>query len=63
MREASPDKYAKALTIRVSEQEHQCLKMLAVREVKTIKAIIFEALEKSFPEWRNICPNLDRCKK
>lgn len=51
MREANPDKYAKALTVRVSEEEHQKLKMLAVREKKTLKAILFEALNKAFPGW------------
>ena len=52
MREADPDKYAKALTVRVSEEEHQQLKMLAVREKKTLKAILFEALDKAFSGWR-----------
>ena len=52
MKEASPEKYAKALTVRVSEEEHQRLKMLAVREKKTLKAILFEALDKTFPNWR-----------
>lgn len=52
MKEASPEKYAKALTVRVSEEEHQQLKMLAVREKKTLKAVLFAALDKAFPEWR-----------
>lgn len=52
MREASPEKYAKALTVRVSEEEHQKLKLLAVREKKTLKAVLFEALDKTFPDWR-----------
>lgn len=52
MREASPDKYAKALTVRVSEEEHQRLKLLAVRERKTLKAVLFEALDRTFPGWR-----------
>lgn len=52
MKEASPEKYAKSLTVRVSEEEHQRLKLLAVREKKTLKAILFEALDKTFPEWR-----------
>lgn len=51
MREANPNKYAKALTVRVSEEEHQKLKMLAVREKKTLKAILFEALNRTFPGW------------
>lgn len=52
MRDANPEKYAKALTIRVSEEEHQKLKMLAVEEKKTLKALLFEALDKAFPDWR-----------
>lgn len=52
MKEASPEKYAKALTVRVSEEEHQRLKMLAVREKKTLKALLFEALDETFPNWR-----------
>lgn len=52
MEKASPEKYAKALTVRVSEEEHQKLKMLAVREKRTLKAILLEALDNTFPEWR-----------
>ena len=53
MREANPEKYAKALTIRVSEEEHQQLKMLAVREKKSLKAILMMALSNTFPGWNN----------
>lgn len=46
-------KYAKSVGLKVSEEEHQKLKMLAAREKKTIKAVLFEALDKAFPGWRN----------
>ena len=52
MRPANPDKYATTTTVRMSEEERHKLKLLAVREKKTIRAIIFEALDKSFPNWR-----------
>ena len=51
MKKASPESYAKALTVRVSEEEHQRLKMLAVRERRTLKALLFIALEQAFPGW------------
>ena len=52
MKKASPEEYAKALTVRVSEEEHQRLKMLAAKKKKTLKAILFEALDKTFPDWQ-----------
>lgn len=52
MKEATPDKYAATITVRMSEEERHKLKLLAVREKKTLKAILFEALEKAFPGWR-----------
>lgn len=52
MKEATPDKYASTITVRMSEEERHKLKLLAVREKKTLKAILFEALDKSFPMWR-----------
>ena len=52
MREANPEKYAKTMTVKVSEEEHHKLKLLAVRKKKTLKAVLFEALDKSFPGWR-----------
>lgn len=48
----NPDKYSKAVGLKVSEEEHQQLKMLATKKKKTIKTIIFEALDKVFPGWR-----------
>lgn len=50
-REASPDKYAKNLSLKVSEKEHCNLKELAERERRTIKGLIFTALDKAFPGW------------
>ena len=52
MSPANPDRYSKAVGLKVSEEEHQRLKMLAVREKRSIKALIFEALDKAFPGWR-----------
>ncbi|MCL1939559.1 MAG: hypothetical protein FWG04_02725 [Desulfovibrionaceae bacterium] len=52
MREAEPDKYAATITVRMSEEERHRLKLLAVREKKTFKDLLFEALEKAFPGWR-----------
>lgn len=52
MKGASPDEYAVTVTVRVSEEERHKLKLLAVRERKTLKAVIFEALDKTFPNWR-----------
>lgn len=52
MKEAAPDKYAATITIRMSEDERHKLKLLAVREKKTLKAVLFEALDKTFPDWR-----------
>jgi hypothetical protein len=51
MRQAEPDKYAVTITVRVSEEERHKLKLLAVRERKTLKAVLFEALDKAFPGW------------
>ena len=59
MREAEPEKYAVTLTIRLSEEERYRLKLLAVKEKKTLKAVLFAALDKAFPQWRNIRPKLD----
>jgi predicted transcriptional regulator len=52
MREASPEKYAKALTVRVSEEEYRKLKELAERERRTMKALLLIAFDKAFPDWR-----------
>lgn len=51
MVKASPEKYAKPLTVRISEEEHRNLKELAAREQRTIKALLLIALEKAFPGW------------
>lgn len=53
MRKAEPDKYAVTMTVRVSEEERHRLKLLAVQEKKTLKAVLFEALDKTFPGWRD----------
>lgn len=53
MKKATPEKYAKAMTVRISEEEHQKLKLLAVREKKTLKDLFFEAMDNTFPGWRD----------
>ena len=52
MREQHPEKYEKTMTLKVSAGESQQLKMLAVRESKSIKAVLLEALDRAFPGWR-----------
>ncbi len=52
MREADPEKYAVTVTVRVSEEERHRLKLLAVKEKMTLKAVLFKALDKAFPTWR-----------
>lgn len=39
-------------TFRLTEAEHQSLKILAAKERKTIQELILEALDKAFPNWR-----------
>ncbi|EEB33824.1 MULTISPECIES: hypothetical protein [Desulfovibrio] len=53
MRKAEPEKYAVTVTVRVSEEERHKLKLLAVKNKKTLKAVLFEALDKAFPGWRS----------
>jgi predicted transcriptional regulator len=52
MKLAAPDKYATTITVRMSEEERHKLKLLAVRERKTLKAVLFEALDRAFPGWQ-----------
>lgn len=42
------------MAFRLSEEERLALKMFALKEGKTVQALIFEALDKTFPGWRNI---------
>ena len=42
----------KQTTFRLSESDHQNLKILAAKEKKTIQEIILLALDKVFPNWR-----------
>lgn len=43
----------KQTTFRLSEAEHQCLKILAAKERKTLQELILLALDKVFLGWRN----------
>lgn len=51
VREKNPDKYAKDLSLKISKEEHHHLKKLAEKERRTIKGLIFAALDKAFPGW------------
>lgn len=42
----------KQTTFRLSESNHQSLKILAAKERKTIQELILIALDKVFPDWR-----------
>ena len=41
------------VSFRLTKEEHRKLKILAATEGKTIKTLLFEALDKLFPTWRN----------
>lgn len=51
MGESNSEKYAKALTLRVSEEEHSKIKKLAAERRQSIKGLIFSALDKLIPGW------------
>lgn len=40
------------LSFRVTEDEKHKLKVLAAKEKKTLKTLVFEALDKMFPNWK-----------
>jgi predicted DNA-binding protein len=40
------------MAFRLTEKERRKLKMLAAKMGKTVQAVIFEALDKTFPGWR-----------
>ena len=50
-RDKNPVKYAKDLSLKVSEQDHHNIKKLAEEKRLTIKGLIFLALDKAFPGW------------
>lgn len=47
-----PSEKTKQTSFRISEEEHQSLKILAAKEKKTIQELILLALDKVFPNWR-----------
>jgi predicted HicB family RNase H-like nuclease len=51
--EANPKKYEKGLMLKVSVEEHRNIKELAERERRSIKGLIFCALDKAFPRWND----------
>lgn len=46
------DEKQKQTTFRLSETDHQSLKILAAKERKTLQELILIALDKVFPSWR-----------
>lgn len=42
----------KTLNLRVSAEEHRAIKLLATEEGMTIKQLLFEAVERLYPNWR-----------
>lgn len=47
-----PAKKDAQMAFRLTEGERRKLKMLAAKHGKTVQAILFEALDKVFPGWR-----------
>lgn len=52
----------KRINFDMTDEEHKGLKMVAVSEGKTIKDLIYEALDRVFPHWRSINSKLSSCK-
>jgi len=52
--EEKMDKKEISITIRLTAETHKALKLLSASEGKTAKECIMEALDKTFPGWRNI---------
>lgn len=46
------EKYEKSLMLKMSEEEHRQIKLLATSQGKTIKEFLFSLLDKNFPDWR-----------
>ena len=42
----------KRINFDMTQEEHQSLKILAAKENKTIKELIYQALDSLFPNWR-----------
>lgn len=42
----------KRVSFPVKEEDHRKLKMLAAKEGKSLKQLIFDALSKVFPDWQ-----------
>ncbi len=52
---------SKQTTFRLSEKDHQFLKILAAKERKSIQELVLLALDKTFLDWRKNKEN-DRAK-
>ena len=50
--EMEEEKKVSQVSFRLTSEEHHKLKILAATERKTIKNLVFEALDKLFPNWR-----------
>ena len=48
------EKKETSITIRLTPDVHKALKLLAASEGKTAKECIMEALDKTFPKWRQL---------
>lgn len=44
--------YEKTMNLKVSDEEHRAIKLLATEAGMTIKQFILEALDKACPNWR-----------
>ncbi|MCX4310791.1 MAG: hypothetical protein OSJ28_10985 [Desulfovibrio sp.] len=51
VRDKRPEKYAKDLSLKITEKDHQKIKELAEEKRTTIKGLIFMALDIAFPGW------------
>lgn len=47
-----PKKKDAQMAFRLTEEERRKLKMLAAKLGKTVQAVLFEALDNTFPGWR-----------
>lgn len=44
--------YEKPMNFRVSEEEHAAIKIIATKEGKSIKTLLFSMLDRLYPNWR-----------
>lgn len=44
--------YEKTMNLKVSDEEHRAIKLLATEAGKTIKQFMLDALDRAHPNWR-----------